>query len=818
MGTIPKPKRTVTIQMGPHIAVVDNFGNKEPNANWENEPNLKLSRTTTSPTEIRQDNVCVQTSNMSASNKNLDSKKQNRADIASVTSSANGGGKKSEDLIGQVLEQTGALTGQRASDERESPRNSCLTTAEEEASSLTSPKGASRTSDGTLKVQGCEETSADPKEERLRSDTSKLSQKHEDDAALTHVSREKLSPKQATSKTLTSIQGEADSVEIAASKDMTIPITSEGRGETLDVPSVQTINIGQGGGQQESSYKKKDEGSVLANLEQIDGKEGGRSPLRLSEDISGGSAGSEELRDADKTDSKEETSAVCLELNLKAPEDSESSSHRHSSMLLPRDTATPGGQQSKPGPARKTEGDEESRDAMSEHLQPSQTGLCKQFKEASTMTTSPEHCPPTKSKCQDVGVQAVVNVCSRSAATSPCHFPATAMPTELCCAAKEGGVCQVNPGSQPVPHPPRDDAELKGGKVFSDACTQTLVSPQSHTGLSEHSSNQVTDHLPKKGRSEDGLCKSQNAGMSHHSGSVHHQDKELGARPKEPGVHLGHTQKGPPPLQPVYQINIEPCSKVNQESSSSVHDKEPLTADSQCASHSESRGRNHTATPHDKPTVSNHACQVVADITSVPAQPANVPSAQPSSSQLDSMPHAKTQLHTDVEKKAEPLVMEKDKGAKQKTVVHEDKSKARLEQSGKPSSTKSKSESGQRAVKQEPKADQAGSEDDGKGGKQGKSQAVPDVVWDEQGMTWEVYGASVDPESLGFAIQSHLLCKIKEHEKQIKAQTTIRKSVSSESSQGKKTEKRPRNVFRSLLQNVRRPKCCVRPPPSAVLE
>nr|XP_054603314.1 G protein-regulated inducer of neurite outgrowth 3 isoform X1 [Nothobranchius furzeri]XP_054603315.1 G protein-regulated inducer of neurite outgrowth 3 isoform X1 [Nothobranchius furzeri] len=65
------------------------------------------------------------------------------------------------------------------------------------------------------------------------------------------------------------------------------------------------------------------------------------------------------------------------------------------------------------------------------------------------------------------------------------------------------------------------------------------------------------------------------------------------------------------------------------------------------------------------------------------------------------------------------------------------------------------------------------------------------VEWDEKGMTWEVYGASVDLESLGKAIQSHLESKIQEQEKHIQ---TLRKSVCSKgSSRGhRRTKKRRR--------------------------
>lgn len=111
-------------------------------------------------------------------------------------------------------------------------------------------------------------------------------------------------------------------------------------------------------------------------------------------------------------------------------------------------------------------------------------------------------------------------------------------------------------------------------------------------------------------------------------------------------------------------------------------------------------------------------------------------------------------------------------------------------------------------------------EEEGQQSGKERGKSVHDVVWDEQGMTWEVYGASVDPESLGFAIQSHLQCKIKEQERKLMVQTSLRKSVSGvESPQhGRKSKRRQQNIFRSMLQNVRRPNCCVRPPPSSVLE
>lgn len=100
-----------------------------------------------------------------------------------------------------------------------------------------------------------------------------------------------------------------------------------------------------------------------------------------------------------------------------------------------------------------------------------------------------------------------------------------------------------------------------------------------------------------------------------------------------------------------------------------------------------------------------------------------------------------------------------------------------------------------------------------------QSKRVRDVVWDEQGMTWEVYGASLDPESLGVAIQNHLQRQIREQEKLIKTQSgQSRRSISSDTSSHKKLKGRQQNIFQSMLQNLRRPSCCVRPAPSSVLD
>ncbi|XP_037335759.2 G protein-regulated inducer of neurite outgrowth 1 [Pungitius pungitius] len=72
----------------------------------------------------------------------------------------------------------------------------------------------------------------------------------------------------------------------------------------------------------------------------------------------------------------------------------------------------------------------------------------------------------------------------------------------------------------------------------------------------------------------------------------------------------------------------------------------------------------------------------------------------------------------------------------------------------------------------------------------GENAARPqEVAWDKQGRTWEVYGAAVDMESLGTAIQSHLESKIREQQKHIR---TLRMSICSAGSPREQSEKKCR--------------------------
>ncbi|NXC00056.1 GRIN1 protein, partial [Orthonyx spaldingii] len=91
---------------------------------------------------------------------------------------------------------------------------------------------------------------------------------------------------------------------------------------------------------------------------------------------------------------------------------------------------------------------------------------------------------------------------------------------------------------------------------------------------------------------------------------------------------------------------------------------------------------------------------------------------------------------------------------------------------------------------------------------------IREVSWDEKGMTWEVYGASMEVEVLGMAIQKHLEKQIEEHGRQVVVTPQSTRTGSVKGAPRKGEAKRPPSVFRALLQNVRRPRCCSRAGPA----
>uniref|UniRef100_A0A663FI93 G protein-regulated inducer of neurite outgrowth C-terminal domain-containing protein n=1 Tax=Aquila chrysaetos chrysaetos TaxID=223781 RepID=A0A663FI93_AQUCH len=91
---------------------------------------------------------------------------------------------------------------------------------------------------------------------------------------------------------------------------------------------------------------------------------------------------------------------------------------------------------------------------------------------------------------------------------------------------------------------------------------------------------------------------------------------------------------------------------------------------------------------------------------------------------------------------------------------------------------------------------------------------IREVSWDEKGMTWEVYGASMEVEVLGMAIQKHLEKQIEEHGRQVVMTPQSTRAGSVKGAPRKGEAKRQPSIFRALLQNVRRPRCCSRTGPA----
>ncbi|XP_036403249.1 G protein-regulated inducer of neurite outgrowth 1 [Megalops cyprinoides] len=84
----------------------------------------------------------------------------------------------------------------------------------------------------------------------------------------------------------------------------------------------------------------------------------------------------------------------------------------------------------------------------------------------------------------------------------------------------------------------------------------------------------------------------------------------------------------------------------------------------------------------------------------------------------------------------------------------------------------------------------------------GQKSPVKEVMWDAEGMTWEVYGASVDPEELGLAIQKHLELQIKE--KAARAAKLSRQDTPTSQRSGRRRKRG------GVMGSLRNPSCCAR--------
>lgn len=89
--------------------------------------------------------------------------------------------------------------------------------------------------------------------------------------------------------------------------------------------------------------------------------------------------------------------------------------------------------------------------------------------------------------------------------------------------------------------------------------------------------------------------------------------------------------------------------------------------------------------------------------------------------------------------------------------------------------------------------------DEGKPVGRSANSPVKEVKWDAEGMTWEVYGASVDPVELGVAIQKHLELQIKE---------TARHASKTKSRQTNGNSQQSRWKRIHLIESILTPGCC----------
>lgn len=391
----------------------------------------------------------------------------------------------------------------------------------------------------------------------------------------------------------------------------------------------------------------------------------------------------------------------------------------------------------------------------------------KLYREASTMTSAADCGTSPCKQHQDVEVQAVALVCTRAVETSPSLFPFQPKRVSMCLQMEE--------------------MESLALVYHKDNAKAPIIIETSGSSCGPSISTLSEGH-PQSG------------GVLVHADGVLQHETKLGAKPKEPVPPIYNAPKGYSPLQPVYQINIETCNQNKLSTVTSCQSQSNKV--SPVLSNSVKQDSKGNGFGEISITAADQGCRALSVTSPQSEHPARPPAAKSPISK--SSPHVlgPCTAANDTNTKA---------SASPSSFTFEEKIKTKQQV------PKSVAKSTKQGSKLEPESNK---KEDQKAAKPTKK-SVHDVVWDEQGMTWEVYGASLDPESLGFAIQSHLQCKIKEHEKKIMAQTVLRKSMSgatSDSPSDRKSKRRQANVFRSMFQNVRRPNCCVRPPPSAVLE
>lgn len=760
MGTVPNPKRTVTVQMVPQLTSTDTLGNKETNANWDQESNLNTSRGHSSVQKKKpdQDNMNLKSSCKGPAHQGdiILEGTSNSPSSGSSPFSGSGGHRnpEAEDHANTKLGQCANNAEEGHKDGNANSRPLSALSAKREDASVTSPSSvvtspqADKETNGNgakmaIAKDGCEDkvqSRVSTTEETMSTTSTGHNQKQCDASFSKLTDCTVVSPQQNAPTSSSNVMKDVNkdtspSTTLAASLDhMKQPPPESTAKPAAEVSSREfTTDVSKPA---EVSQPKQSKETPERGITAVQPEKAQPTPAGLCK----------------KNDDKTE----CLASNSKP---NQTPSVPKDSIPNPPDTST-----SQSFHTQVTD------EAIQTHGSASEDSKehCKLYREASTMTSATDCSPLPNKQRQDVEVQAVATVCTRAVATSPSLF--TPQPNQKC-----------------IPAQADETENLAVVYKLDNTEVPSLVASQIMKGTSISSTSQPIMTLSDK--------VSQASCVLVHTDAALQQESRLGAKPKEPGPPLYDAQKGYPPLQPVYQINIESVSQNKPSAEASCHSqghKASPALSSSDTSNQNSAGKGLCEVPT---TASDQACRVLSDTSAQSEKAAKPPAAkfplpQPAPPPQEAVPCVK----------ANKTKTEAEKAASASSSRSTSKDKAKVASS-----------------KLEPERDK---KNEDKAAKQTKK-SVHDVVWDEQGMTWEVYGASLDPESLGFAIQSHLQCKIKEHEKKIVAQTTLRKSISggpTDSPSGRKSKRRQANVFRSMFRNVRRPNCCVRPAPSSVLE
>lgn len=792
--------------MVPQLAMVDTLGNKESNANWVKEPNLNLNQvcptSTLPPTDNTQDNICLAAMTAPNTTSNTQTASRGGEPVGGVMSDtpipANGHQEKLGLVIGDQRMPDVSLPGGGVSEVGEGKRDGnanlrMLTLAEEKdickaglSPAITLSKVDTQTKDCRAKgPSGPMEVCVEPTAQGTTKSAAKESlvgDNNKDISPNNQMAIKACESRNAASDVLMPQNGRTQDTLGTTNKDAPVPLKS------TEPDHLKCLSPSAANSLAQSQYPlqvSKDcipvTNSQTPLLKEYKMQES-LQPKQSEENTSLSSVTTPpppKSREAEAGFINKNLNSSHPEKNLQPLENTQISADKHQPASSQKDCSTqPQALQYLPAHGQVAE--EAIQPYTASHGEQQEKAYCKHYREASTMTSF-QTSTLTK-QCQDVEVQAVPSTCSRAVSTSPSLLP-LAIPHR--------------PSTDSVP---RDDSQSLAVvyQVDSGVGLHQMVPSQIHIG------SLPTSVEPRSERLTMEVSPNQNAGVV-----LHTEDTRLGAKPKEPGSALCNTQRGALPLQPVYQINIE--SSNQNEQAANHHSK---TVNSQCM------------TGAENPTISETAA--------LPTQSAKTPTAEAPTSQLESPPEAAIASKSKSADKNGAAALSLSASTTNPiqalpttttttTAVTDTKPKTDLSVN-KTDSRKHQTETGAKVSKKETnsckqKQEQERKEEEDESENQ-TEKAVQDVVWDEQGMTWEVYGASVDLESLGFAIQSHLQCKIKEQERKIIAQSSIKKSSSAADSpqHGRKSKRRQPKIFRSMLQNVRRPNCCARPPPSAVLE